>query len=418
MPTLHPTRVIPLWLTLASAALLTAGCITERVSRPSRGVPVRPAGDVKAVLPGAVQSSGATSTSSQARFAVTPLGVVRYDGLTLPLISPDGRRLASQVHQPPGWPGLLATRGDDRSGLCRVVIYALGSGNAVVTDASTAVPRGVILGRHADETGFFVESPQPDGSRWIGHCDWTSGAVTWLVQKEGVCAAHAIALRDGTLIYTARETQAASAALVIAAPGKEQVKLTVPDGSLMFPLATPSQRQIAVLTVGESGLDLVFIDLQSKDPLRLGARCQISADGSAKSAFQAVASSQAAPPMSDMSGWGELSDSIAIYALRFGGAVFVSAEGEATRLERRSLSAAPVVGRQMHGALVATEQDLRYVELKFESGEITSLASTRVLSDPFVCRLAESEVPSFVALGPRQTAPEPALLVVGLALAE
>ena len=87
----------------ACAAAILAGCASEqRAPQPERPSPASP-------LPGGpiARPAGAV-TVSHVRVAVKPLGSVAYDGVTLPLVSPDARFVAVQEGTAPGWPALLA----------------------------------------------------------------------------------------------------------------------------------------------------------------------------------------------------------------------------------------------------------------------------------------------------------------------
>lgn len=94
---------------------------------------------------------------------------VAYDGFTLPLISPDGRWLATQVGVAPTWPTLLATKDQTAPMASSIEIWALDakSGRRVAEFGE-----GLILGRSAVDSGFLVEEVLDDGSRRIGLVEW------------------------------------------------------------------------------------------------------------------------------------------------------------------------------------------------------------------------------------------------------
>lgn len=96
--------------TLFIAAAILCGCITERTPAarvPSVGpapapsvqqAPAAARASEPAVPPGAVLPvDPARSTTTAAKVAIEPLGLVPYDGMTLPIVSLDGSRLAVQI---------------------------------------------------------------------------------------------------------------------------------------------------------------------------------------------------------------------------------------------------------------------------------------------------------------------------------
>ncbi|MGH7289907.1 MAG: hypothetical protein ACREJT_01760, partial [Myxococcota bacterium] len=67
-----------------------------------------------------------------------------------------------------------------------------------------------------DENGFLIESPQPDGSRWIGKVAWTTGEITWLIQDEFVNAFASLG-PGGRLAWSRRAVDGDNFELVIRA---------------------------------------------------------------------------------------------------------------------------------------------------------------------------------------------------------
>lgn len=139
-------------------ALTLAGCVTRETRTGGTIIPPPPGS-----TPPAFGSASQTSVSS--------IGVctVPYDGFTLPLLSPDGRWLATQIGVPPTWPTLLAMKRQTVPMASSIEIWSLDSrtGRRVTTLA-----KGLILGRSADNDGFLVEEVLDDGSRRIGRVEW------------------------------------------------------------------------------------------------------------------------------------------------------------------------------------------------------------------------------------------------------
>jgi hypothetical protein len=127
----------------------------------------------------------------------------------LPLISPDGRFVATQTGIAPTWPTIVAGPEAEVPSLTRIEVYQLdrrtsvseSQRNAPVLMFSLAEPS--LLGRSCDSEGFLIESPRENGSRWIGHVSWTTGDTLWLIDDDRVNA-FATAGPDGRLAWSRR----------------------------------------------------------------------------------------------------------------------------------------------------------------------------------------------------------------------
>lgn len=363
---------------LLACSLLLPACVTERVILPAR--PTAP-------TPQAVATT--------ARFETTPLGTIRYDGITLPLVSPDGRFIASQLDPPPSAAGLLAVGGDPVSAPCRVAIYTRAAGT-LVTDTTTT--RGILLGRSATDQGFLVEEPRPDGSRRIGRADWLSGAITWLADDPEYRFSHAIELRDGTLVYSRTRLKPPESAeksavsrllrseLVIQPPAAAgtiatPVIIAVPDADLYCPIATPSQRHVAAIAASRTGLELVCVPLTGVDRA-ITTRCRLSSEGDAYAAFQAVAGAAACPVdiATPDTLTGNLRDMLQVNASRFAGAILVSAsDGQVVRVADRAIGTCLAPGEPL-GILVSR------ADVAFVAASGARSAPLQVSKSAMVCR--------------------------------
>ncbi len=203
-------------LAVGSAMLsLAAGCVTERnePARPSdRSRASGRAGDtlgsnsstpvLDRVASPAVK---AESTLTRVIVAVKPIGSIPYDGMVLPIVSPDGRFAATQVGSPPPWPALLGESGATPESVhTRIEIYDLTHEPPTLVIVPEPLPEGLLLGRGLSDAGFLVERPNEDGSRWIGRVSWT-GELNWLVGGDGEADAdvstHGTILPTGELVY-------------------------------------------------------------------------------------------------------------------------------------------------------------------------------------------------------------------------
>ncbi|MBC7836098.1 MAG: hypothetical protein H7Y88_13515 [Phycisphaerales bacterium] len=252
---------------LVVLVLSAPGCITERT-------PIRPGGGgggggmmIRDPTAPARPTAGASTTVSRIQADIKRLGLIPFDGLTLPLTSHDGRWIATQHGPVPSWEAILGFPGSDLSASTRISLFAVSDSAITPAPGDPSVPRGVMLGRAADDHGFLVESPRPDGERWIGKADWATGDITWLVQ-EHACAAHAVFLSDGSLAFTRTSLPPATSRseLVVLGPaGEPRGTYSVEGGrggagaTLAFPLPVGDTPQIAVFALRPRRMELVVI---------------------------------------------------------------------------------------------------------------------------------------------------------------
>lgn len=140
--------------------------------------------------------------SARVLIEVAQCGAVPYDNMTLPLLSPDGRFIATQVGIAPTWAMTLAEHDAEPPTETRVEVYALDRSERQPQYQFT-VDADVVLGRSSDSDGFLVESPQADGSRWIGKVGWREGSIQWLVADDHVNAFAALG-PEGRLAWSRR----------------------------------------------------------------------------------------------------------------------------------------------------------------------------------------------------------------------
>lgn len=141
----------------ATALMCLPACITERTT--TRRTPTtreRAGSSPRTALTTRVDPS--RSASSAAKVALQPLGYVPYDGLVLPLISPDGKYLATQVGEAPEWEELLGQPGSTYGVNCSILIYELDKLTTNI-DTGSENREGMVLGWFALEDGFQLLCP-------------------------------------------------------------------------------------------------------------------------------------------------------------------------------------------------------------------------------------------------------------------
>lgn len=281
VPTRFSLRLIVLLLcTCLSLAILT-GCVSE-TTKPTRGVKLSPDGsrfdrkpkDSNPSTIAADLGTGAVaepvtgaSLASRVRIAVIPRGSIPYDGVTLPLVSPDGRFIATQIGEAPTWPTIFASN-DAQFPRSTLEVFSIAAGPASRVGWSTLPAGNLILGRSANDEGFLAESIESDGTRTIVLVAWATGRTETLARENGKVFAHATFLSRGELCYTARPvsistpnsdlTQKADAPdssntpsselRLIARDGSVSTK-ALDDGSYAYPIATADDRFVYALAV-------------------------------------------------------------------------------------------------------------------------------------------------------------------------
>jgi len=390
---------------IAAAALLTAGCVTEHV-RPRRGTPVRAAapgaspsrvGAPPIALPSGPIASPASSVSSSSRVqvAVVPLGTLPYDGQALPLLSPDGRFLAVQSGAPPTWAAILAEPGAEPSLRTTLSAWSIGPRALERVEWPQPLPRGLVLGRGADDRGFLVEWPRDDGTRQIGRVSWATGGVDWLTEAPAVNA-HAVLAGDD-LVFTRRAVSGESTELVIRAPDGRESTRRAEAGEYAFPIVAGADALYCVV-VTSAGLDFEALRIERRDGrVALGAplaRARLGPRPDLVDAYQAVASVQPTPATSTP----------AIFVPRLGRMAILDIDrGGFIPLAPRSVAAIPSDQASRPGWFCATPEGLVFTPADPARSASPAGSPVRILASPYVpraVRRAPDEPESMILLGP------------------
>jgi hypothetical protein len=278
------------------ALLAAAGCVTTQTPLEAPRLAPKHTRKIIAPRPAAVAVAGVT----RGLYAgVAVLGEVPYDDMTLPLVSPDGRHLATQRGSAPDWQTLLAMPDSSVPETVGVEVYRLDPGTGEAR-AIFGLPEPLLLGRCADAGGFLVESPRADSSRWIGYVPWSGGEVRWLVHDQQVNAFGSPG-PQGRLAWSRRAVGVSNFDLVVRAAGQDRV-VGAQGGDWLLPVWSPGGQGLYALRLEEGRLDLVFLDDApgGRGPRPLG-RLPLSQQATMLDAWQAMASG---PFSSGPSGYG------------------------------------------------------------------------------------------------------------------
>ncbi len=309
----------------ALALLVLCGCVKEELSptrgsgEASRGSPVPGGGAVNAAAdlgsgPIAAPAVRASKTLTRVRVAVKPMGTVPYDGQVLPLISPDGLSLATQVGEAPSWEALLGQQMPAGQGLStRVEIYDLRESPATLratVDASAGGGGGVMLARGVDDRGVLVEGIDDAGQWRIGRAAWSDGNIEWLA-NTGLASGQACLSATGDLCYSEPDEIGRRRLVMIDARGTRS-EISETGASLLYPVATDDAGVVYAVSQrmgtgsggsGAGSLELVAFRVRESSTQQgartLGAaiaRRKLASEGDPMIAYQALGACGAAMP--------------------------------------------------------------------------------------------------------------------------
>jgi hypothetical protein len=297
---------------LTAASLGVTGCTTLEVTTTDGALLPPPQGAQPPPFGSASQTSVVT----------TPLGTIPYDGFTLPLVSPDGRWLATQTGVPPEWPTLLAVPGARLPRASGIEVWEV---DGRELERVGALPRGYVLGRAADANGFLVEQPLEDGSRRIGKVAWPAPimatadgqatplpttaridefAPSWFID-DGRVNAFATMGTDGSLAWCVRDPGSDQGFALAVRPtsGTAFEVLPEPGKSWMLPTFAADATSLFACCLGDGVTDLAAgstLDQESFEQSLLFRRLSMRMD--ARRTYQTLApqgSSAAVAPGSE-----------------------------------------------------------------------------------------------------------------------
>jgi len=349
---------------------------------------------------------GATATSAQSTMAIRTVGELPYDGLTLPLVSADGRYLVTQVDEPPGWEMLLAEGTPPQPVRARQRVYDLLSTPPTVVEPRTPPSGGLLLGRSvsaarptadgSEEAGYLVEQINADGSRSIGRVGFRSGDVEWLVRDEMVNA-FAIEGHNQLLVYCTRGMKDPAFSLVLRRAGDgaskeaDERRLALAGQTLIFPILSADGKFVGVYSIsleGATSLLSIDIDASFAQSAELGVVVRVRHDLAPKeqprTAFQSCSGVLAAPLWPQ--GTGGPGALFAIIAPRTGRPVLLDAvTTKGINMPGPSLSVA-VLPDAAASVLLTRRDVVERMSLAVFSGASAPIGGVRVIARPCVVR--------------------------------
>ena len=232
--------------------------------------------------------SGAVTRDTSLGFRLNSMASVQTDGFFLPLASSDGMRLAWQQQSNFNWPLLLALPEASLAARGVVAVRALDE-----LEPTHTWNGAFMLGRSCNSDGVLVESPQSDGTRWIGVLPWEGGDARWLVRDAKVNAFASVGPR-GELAWSHREIGEAEFSLTVERPEGKFEWPRKDNESWLLPIVATDGIFAAHLRDGV--LELAYLPLrpgQSMTTIESRSailRKSISIRGSEKMAYQCIGS--------------------------------------------------------------------------------------------------------------------------------
>ncbi|MFZ4573160.1 MAG: hypothetical protein ACOYN0_02105 [Phycisphaerales bacterium] len=405
-----------------SCALVLLGCVAEKNPAP-RGTRVDPGtrtaapGAPAATLPaGPVATPAkANTTVSRVRVTVAPLGTIEYDGMQLPLISPDGSRVASATGETPSWELVLADAPPPSLPSSRLAAYALDRSGIRVIEWPQQPPEHCILGLSSNDEGFLVEQVRGESRRAIGLVNWATGATSWLAEGDAVNTRGVFTSR-GELAFVRRTAGSAKWSLVLRTRQGTELRREAQDGDYLAVLPHPSPDVIYALRSGKSGIEVEAIRLRRSGdtPSAFGsvlASQNLTGAATPAAAHQLLLTVTPQPaPLAGESG--DLLP-LAVLSTRLQAAcAFDVNTNRLVPLLPQSFAAAPVLGGNIRGYFAATDRHLFFVPW-VDAQQATARNDARVLSSPYMLREVRSEtegptagLPRFILLGPVKNQPD------------
>jgi hypothetical protein len=225
--------------------------------------------------------------------AVLPVGAVPYDNMVLPIVSPDGRHIATQTGVAPTWSTILAEKNAPVPLATRVEIYELDRRDGIDERERRgarlvrSLDEPLLLGRSCDSDGFLVESQRDDGSRWIGKASWRSGEITWLVTGTDVNAFGSLG-PAGRLAWSRRAVDSDHFELVVRSASDEWAA-SFPDEHWLMPTWSGRGDGIFALVLRDEFLDIVYAQASNPAALQQSrVRLPQGKDASVYAAYQTV----------------------------------------------------------------------------------------------------------------------------------
>lgn len=195
------------------------------------------------------------------------IGTVPWNSTILPLLSPNGQWIATSTGVPPSKSTQLALPNAPVPMDSIVEIWEVLTGRGGIR-AQNTISGSIVLTNTADDEGFLIESPQADGSRWIGKINWRTGDLKWLVQDDRINTMPSLG-PNGRLAWCVRTTDEMELSLAIRFSDDREFLLPPSNGEWLLPMWSSRGTRLSAWLLGSDNV-LSLVSLNGRSPDTLG----------------------------------------------------------------------------------------------------------------------------------------------------
>ncbi len=186
-----------------------------------------------------------------------------WDRYTLPTLSPNGLHAAVQLGSPPST-NILSSNSNTAIDSTSIELHLLDPDMGKTFVPFNVSQKGLILGRSANNTSVLVESPRGEAGRWIGQIDWATGNLTWVTSDNMINAFPAINA-IGNIAWSRTSADEDRFHLVLKTAREQRI---IDDGKSDWLLPSfLGTNRLRIFRLEDGSLDLVELDLLTKNPL-------------------------------------------------------------------------------------------------------------------------------------------------------
>lgn len=178
-----------------------------------------------------------------------------WSGGALPVVSPDGRRVAVEARCTATWAERVGDPLSPAGFDAQIEAVSLDAGTPGAPLARLEGPW--LLGRAATDRGFIAERPRGDGRRAIVLAGWDGGVEP--IADDEWCNAHATAGTDGAVAWSRREPEGGDWELVVQRGGRRAVVRAPQGSSWVLPTLSGDGRGVYALRIDGNSVSLAWI---------------------------------------------------------------------------------------------------------------------------------------------------------------
>lgn len=212
-------------------------------------------------------------------------GVLPWDRVTLPVISPNGLHAIVQLGNTPNIEELCGNSNTPISDTT-IELHALDPVEGRRISPLIVGRKGLLLGRSANDQFALVSSPNGAQGRWIGKIDWTTGALRWVVTDNALnCFPTTNEMGD---IAWSRRTQENNRFHLVVKTARGMRTLDDGSSDWLLPMFVGIDR-LRAYQITEGRLSLVEFDLRTTNPMQTSIALPILQSGATRAIVWQIA---------------------------------------------------------------------------------------------------------------------------------